>query len=91
MIKLFQDGAQLTESSAPDSGSIEYVAPSYFSSQNFMIAMYIETLIKPGDASSHDYELYVFGNAGAQGSPTLSWGNAFMRLTEIDGSICTVA
>ena len=91
MIKLFQDGSLLTESSAPDSGSIEYVAASYFSSQNFMNPMYIETLIKPGDTSSHTYQLYIYGNAGAQGSPNTSWGNAFMRITEIDGSICTVA
>lgn len=91
MIKLFQDGSQLSESSAPDSGSIDYVAESYFSSQNFMNPMYIETLIKPGDTSSHTYQLYIYGNAGAQGGPTTSWTNAFMRITEIDGTICTVA
>ncbi len=91
MIKLFQDGSQLSESSAPDSGSIDYVTESYFSSQNFMNPMYIETLIKPGDTSSHTYQLYVYGNAGAQGGPATSWSNAFMRITEIDGTICTVA
>ena len=91
MIKLFQDGSQLSESSAPDSGTIDYTAATYFCSQNFMIPMYIETLIKPGDTSPHTYQLYIYGNAGAQGSPNTSWSNAFMRITEIDGSICTVA
>ena len=91
MIKLFQDGSLLTESSAPDSGSIDYRVEAYFSSQNFMDGMYTEVMINPGDTSAHTYQLYIYGNAGGQGNPTLSWTNAYMRLTEIDGSICTVA
>ena len=90
-IELRQDGTQLTESAAPDSSTINYYAYPYFSSQNYRVPAYIETIIKPGDTSSHDYQLYVYGNTGAQSSSTTSWSNAFIRITEIDGSIVTVA
>lgn len=90
-IELRQDGTQLTESSAPDSGTVSYYGYSYFSSQNYMNPIYIETIIKPGDTSSHDYELYVYGNTGAQSSSNTAWSNAFIRITEIDGSIVTVS
>ena len=89
-LELRKDTVQLTESSAPDSGTISYVGYSYFSSQNYLVPVYLDALIKPGDTSSHDYELYIYGNTGAQSGSSTQWRNAFLRITEIDGSIVTV-
>ena len=88
-IKLYCDGSAISESSAPDSGSMDYYASSYFSSQNYFNALYVETLFKPDTSSEKDYELYVYGNTGGQASSNTSWGQSFIRVTELDGSICT--
>lgn len=90
-LELRKDGTLLSQSSTPDSGTIQSYGNSYFSSQNYMNPIFLSFLTKPGDTSSHDYELYIYSNTGAQSSSNVSWSQTFMRITEIDGSICTLS
>ncbi len=90
-LKLYEGSTHLTASSSPDSGTIEASALNYFSSQNYRVPTQITWIYKPASASALTYNLYVYGNAGAQGSPSTSWSNTRLTITEIDGSLVNVA
>ena len=90
-LKLYEGSTHLTASSSPDSGTIEASALNYFSGQNFRAPTQITWIYKPASASALTFNLYVYGNAGAQGSPSTSWSSTRLTLTELDGSLVNVA
>ena len=90
-LKLYEGSTHLTASSSPDSGTMEATALNYASSQNYRSPTQITWIYKPDSASELTFNVYVYGNAGDQGSPTTSWFNTRLTITEIDGSLVNVA
>ena len=90
-LKLYEGSTHLTASSSPDSGTMEATALNYASSQNYRSPTQSTWIYKPDSASELTFNVYVYGNAGDQGSPTTEWRNTRLTLTEIDGSLVNIA
>lgn len=88
-LALYEGSTKLT---APglDSSTVAADAFHYDSQDDYYAYLSLSWLYKPNTASAITYNLYTYTNTGGQASQTVYWGEARMRLTEIDGSIVTI-
>ena len=88
-LTLYEGSTKLTATGL-NSSNVEAGAIHYDSADDYYAYISVSWLYKPNTASAITYNLYTYTNTGGQGNQIVYWGDARMRLTEIDGSIVTI-